>query len=97
MRSKATRGMFTTDGAGREELTAATEDAVNERLEARGITRDNTDADTYDREFDLELHKLMEEAEDDYADYEVDRYEADMEDREYFDNLPGGRADYMYG
>lgn len=87
--------MFDTDGAGREELTAATEDAVNERLEARGITRDNTDANTFDREFDLELHKLMEEAEDDYADYEADRYEADLEDREYWMNRPGGEADYL--
>lgn len=97
MYSKATRGMFTSDGAGREELTGATEDAIIERLSERGIERDEVSAEEFDREFEIELTAYISEAEDDYAEAEYDRYESAREDREYWANQPGGEADYMYG
>lgn len=97
MRSKATRGMFTADGAGQEFLTAETEDAIVERLEERGIVRGEVSDHEYDMAFEAELSALIEEAEDDYGEMMADRYEDAREDREYWANRPGGEADYMYG
>jgi len=96
-RSKAIQGMYTTDGAGQEFLTAETEDLVAERLAAQGIDPSNMDADSYDRMFDEELIAMQSDAEDDYGSYLADQAESAAEDREYWANIPGGEADYTYG
>lgn len=95
--SKATEKMYTSDGAGREEVTAAVEDEINRRLEAKGILPNNTDEVEYDQLWREELIALEEEVEDDYGERLADDYDAACEDRDFWANEPGGEADYMYG
>lgn len=97
MQNKATKGMYDTDGAGRELLTGATEDAVHYRLEQRGFSVAELGQSAYDRMFDEELMSMQTEAEDSYAEFMEDCNQSFREREEYFMNLPGGEADYQYG
>lgn len=75
-------------------LSPEVEDSIVERLSARGI---HEDADGYDDLFEEELELYFKQVEADNADMLADRREAVLAIREYFDNLPGGKADYEYG
>ena len=97
MYSKATRGCYTTDGAGREFITDQVEDAVHERLADKGITEETHTPAEYDKAFDEELSMYMEQLEDDYAEFLSDQAEAREEDDFSYYNRPGGPADYLYG